>query len=99
MIRTWFNQRLQERLNRQGYDEQGHILQQQVQRNINDLVQDHDLNRGLDQLAEEEPAAQPAQPPAVENMSLLLLKQNKIYSGQKVVSQKELFEKQQLVIT
>ena len=32
LLRAWFNQKLQERFNLQGYDAQGHTLQQQVQK-------------------------------------------------------------------
>ena len=32
LLNVWFNQRLQDRFNRQGYDAQSHTLQQQVQR-------------------------------------------------------------------
>ena len=64
LIRVWFNQRLQDLFNRQGYDEQGHELQQQVQRILNEIMQNmQPAQPEAAQAAQPEPAQpEPAQP-------------------------------------
>jgi hypothetical protein len=84
LLRVWFNQRLQDRFNRQGYDEQGHILQQQVQRNINDLVEN--MPPPQPESPQPEPAQpEPAQPdpPVVEKYEFVITEDEQHLLGQK----------------
>ena len=84
LIRAWVNQRLQDRFNRQGCDEQGHTLQQQVQRILNEIMQN--MQPAQPEPAQPEPAQpEPAQPepPVVEKYEFVTTDDEQHLLGQK----------------